>query len=975
MLSKVKPRTDTDPADWVLIFVCWIIYLGGIFYFSRLYSSWEYIALGAVPVLISAWYLGMIVGAFSSLFSISTHLGLVILRGNSPQSLDSLLINHLVGFALLAITGMFVGHLRDLQKKSKLELLSLAENNKKISKLSQILEATNRLTTNLMSSQEWLNELPGSLKNIGAAADVDHLILMQLTGEGTENYFLRTHHYWAVDTSLTDGKPQQTIPNELLHWINDANPGIPEIGQLKDLSQDLCRAFSFGTRGEFVILPIFANTALWGFLGFENNQHNATWDAPEINTFKSVAQTLGSIIYKKLIEDHLNLRAKELDSLQKASTNLSSGVQLETNIHTILSQILELTPAKDASVFLLRNLEPEFYISLGNNQQQLLPFSHPGEKEISQLVGLTSQDQFISNIQSFADIPPGLATQNEAVISYALKAVSEVIGVLNIWYDKPREFNDEEKTILRLLADQAASAIVNVQFLQSEREQRILADSLRKANIQLSDNLDLKQVLESILEQVLTLVSARDSHIFLYNGEKLEFGAVKYADDVQHDPVKIPGKDSIFYQTAKFAEKILVPDIQSEKSLQSLWKTGSLISLPLVFQRTVIGIMNISFYEPGDFDDQLLQVLNLLSNQAAIAIKNARTYEAEREQRQLAQALQHTGRAIQSSLDLEVVLDQILTQIASVIPYNSANLIMIENGNAIVVRQQGYNLNNEEFLDQKPIDPFDVTRFITLEKMTETKQPIIIPNTDEDSDWIKTRTTEEVLSWAGAPILDGDKVIGFLSLNNHTRNFYQPEQAETLSAFASQAAIALVHARLHKEIQEMAVTDPLTGIFNRRGLDRWGQYEIDRAKRFASPLSAIFFDLDHFKEINDTYGHDAGDTVLQQVVSCTQGVIRKIDIFSRVGGEEFLIILPETSMPIAVEIAERLRNTVADCEIFINSEQIKLTISLGVVELSDSINDLQELINAADKYMYEAKQTGRNRSSFPQPELSSNDSN
>ncbi len=249
--------------------------------------------------------------------------------------------------------------------------------------------------------------------------------------------------------------------------------------------------------------------------------------------------------------------------------------------------------------------------------------------------------------------------------------------------------------------------------------------------------------------------------------------------------------------------------------------------------------------------------------------------------------------------------------------------------------------------------------------MTISKEPIIIPDTEKDPSWIKTATTENILSWAGAPILDGEKVIGFLSLNNQTRNFYRSDQAGTLTAFASQAAIALVHARLHKEIQEMAITDPLTGIFNRRGLDRWGQYEIDRAKRFFSPLAAIYFDLDHFKEINDTYGHDAGDHVLQQVVSCCQAVVRKIDIFARIGGEEFLIILPETSLPIAIQIAERLRDAIATCQIMVHSQQISISISLGVVELTDEINDLPELINTADQYMYISKQSGRNRSSYP----------
>lgn len=945
--------------------ISWIIYLVGLFYFARHDNAWVLIALGALPVIISAWFLGMTFGAFSAFIAVALHLGVSIVQGGYATTLNMLILNHLVSLSILAVSGMFIGHLRDLQNKSHQELISLKENNQRLTKLSRVLEATNQLTIDLMSSQDWLNKIPLLLKKIGSASGVDHLAILQLTGDGREDFTINTHHYWGSEDNLSEGAVQQSVSPGLRGWITESQNGIPETGYLKDLSSDLREEFTFADEGEFVVFPIFANNALWGYLGFENNQTGKNLDTPEINTFRSIVQTLGSIIYKKLIEEHLDLRARELDSLQKASSNISSSDQLETSLQSVLSQILDLTPAFDTSVYLDRNQNLEFFISLGMNKQQSLPFSHPGELELSELVISINQDLFISNLQQFNDIPSGLVSQEEAVISFALKAATEVIGVLNIWYSSPRVFDDDEITILRLLADQATSAIVNIQYLQAEREQRMLADSLRKANMQLSDNLDLKQVLESILDQVLTLVSARDSLIFLYDGKTLEFGAVKYAENVQRDPVLPPDKNSIFYQTARKGERILVPDIQSEKNLQGIWKTGSLISMPLIFHRTVIGVMNITFFEPGELDVQLLQVLNLLSNQAAISINNARTFEAEREQRRLAQALQHTGRAIQSSLDLEVVLDQILSQISTVIPYHSANLILIENGNAIVVRQQVHSNDQDKSERDQTVAPFDVTRFNTLEIMTETRKPIIIPDTDIDPNWVKTETTDGVLSWAGAPILDENKVIGFLSLNNQTRNFYRPEQAETLSAFASQAAIALVHARLHKEIQKMAITDPLTEIFNRRGLDRWGQYEIERAKRFSSTLSAIYFDLDNFKEINDTYGHDAGDNVLQQVVSCCQSVVRKIDIFSRIGGEEFLIILPETPLPIAVQVAERLRETVAACEITINSHLIQITISLGIVELTDEISDLPDLINAADKFMYRSKQAGRNRSSFP----------
>ncbi|MGB2954643.1 MAG: diguanylate cyclase [Anaerolineales bacterium] len=1107
------------PSDWVMLALSWLVYIGGLIFFARADTSWVFLTLGALPVIVTGWTLGMSFGAGAAFLSVLIHLLFQLIFPTNTEVVNLFLFQHLVGFALLTIAGMLIGHLRDLQNKTSSELAALAENNQQLLKLSQLLKSVNQVTTDLISASDWTDKLPDLICEIGLAAELDHLFLFQLTGNGTVNYSGRNYHFLA--NSQADGSQilnqEQLVPSfEILNWIRTAENVIPSADDLADLTPETRTLLALHDSGNFVVFPIFTDTALWGFIGYENYLPADNWDPLELSTYKSIAQVLGSTFYKKLIEEHLNLRAKELDSLKKTSTNISSSDHLDSGLHAVLSQILELTPAYDTNIYLKRNQNLEFFISLGENRQQSLPFSHPGELEISRIVGDTNQDLYISNIVEFSGIDTKAADKHEALISFALIAATEVIGVLNIWFSTVREFPQEEKTILRLLADQAATAIINIQFLQTEREQRILADSLRKANLLLSDNLELKHVLESILDQVLMLVSARDSHILLYDGTTLEFGAVAYAENVQPDPVHLPGKDSIFYKSARNGARIMVPDIQAELTLKDTWKTGSLISLPLIFHNKVIGVMNVTFFEPGNLDDQLLQVLDLLSNQAAIAINNARTFEAEREQRKLAQALQHTGRVIQSSLDLEVVLDHILTQIASVIPYHSANLMLVEKGYARIVRHQGYQEITEENPEGFFSKPFKIADFSTLKMMTESKVPLIIPDTQSDTQWVKTRSTAKVLSWAGAPILDGDQVLGYLSLNNQNRHFYQPEQAETLSAFAGQASIALKHAhlfqqiqqhvrelgalheatsilvttlkleellsrilegavkaisstalgalflidedkkgltkkaeygkgssfnekypldsedclpvsvflknqpekyenpsdmlqsviaaplptqegvlgvvilagyepdkfsendltiltniaattasairnaQLHKEIEDLAITDPLTKIFNRRGLEQWGQYEIDRAKRFNSPLSVLFFDLDYFKEINDTYGHEIGDQVLQQVVSCCQEVIRKIDIFARIGGEEFVLILPETLLPVAVNVAERIRKNISNCTMMANSHQIKMTVSLGVSELTEETNDLNLLINAADHLMYQAKQAGRN---------------
>ncbi len=172
--------------------------------------------------------------------------------------------------------------------------------------------------------------------------------------------------------------------------------------------------------------------------------------------------------------------------------------------------------------------------------------------------------------------------------------------------------------------------------------------------------------------------------------------------------------------------------------------------------------------------------------------------------------------------------------------------------------------------------------------------------------------------------------------------------------------------KANEEIRIMSITDPLTGIYNRGYLAEHLPREITRAKRYKHPLSLIMCDIDFFKKVNDTYGHQAGDQVLKKFVQSINDSIRNnIDWVARYGGEEFVVVLPETDSGTACHIAERLRNTVSGKEIYVQKKQIHITASFGVAVFDPSTpgNNIsyESIINQADKYLYQAKHEGRNR--------------
>jgi diguanylate cyclase (GGDEF)-like protein len=163
---------------------------------------------------------------------------------------------------------------------------------------------------------------------------------------------------------------------------------------------------------------------------------------------------------------------------------------------------------------------------------------------------------------------------------------------------------------------------------------------------------------------------------------------------------------------------------------------------------------------------------------------------------------------------------------------------------------------------------------------------------------------------------------------------------------------------LNVELERIAHTDPLTGAYNRRYFFDVAKQCIELAKREKHSISIVMIDIDKFKKINDSFGHDTGDNVIKCLVDEVSGIIRASDVFSRFGGEEFILLFPNTELHGALITSEKIRKTIANCS---KIDKISFTISLGVSEYNESENDINDVIKRADKALYNAKRNGRNR--------------
>lgn len=191
---------------------------------------------------------------------------------------------------------------------------------------------------------------------------------------------------------------------------------------------------------------------------------------------------------------------------------------------------------------------------------------------------------------------------------------------------------------------------------------------------------------------------------------------------------------------------------------------------------------------------------------------------------------------------------------------------------------------------------------------------------------------------------------------------FKDDAKSRLDLFGNGMALAFNNALTHDRLQKLAALDSLTSIYNRRfGMARLGE-EFSRAIRANSPLGVMMFDIDHFKEVNDTYGHLTGDRVLVQVAKTAKLALRKGDILMRYGGEEFLAIFPAASKENALALGERLRRMVEDTSVLDGDQIICVTISIGVTSYPElEVTDEQDLVKRADEALYKAKETGRNK--------------
>jgi len=322
------------------------------------------------------------------------------------------------------------------------------------------------------------------------------------------------------------------------------------------------------------------------------------------------------------------------------------------------------------------------------------------------------------------------------------------------------------------------------------------------------------------------------------------------------------------------------------------------------------------------------------------------------------QLLYDVARSLTSTLNLPELLGRIAQQVGERLKFPQFSIMLLGEDGKLEVKgayPAGQGTEGQIFALGEGV----------CGKVAQTLRSVYIPSLADDKTLYVRRSSADAQTGSlfCVPMIHQETVLGVLNFQRPEPAAFGPHEIELLTAVADQAAVAVKNALLHEETVTLSITDPLTGVPNRRHLFARLEMELARSHRFGTPLSVLMIDIDHFKILNDHAGHRVGDSVLRKVAELMRGMVRKVDVLARYGGEEFMLLLPQITKEEAVDVAEKLRSAVSTAPLDEGKHQPlgAVTVSVGVATFPLDAVALEPLVDAADSALYASKRNGRNR--------------
>ncbi len=580
----------------------------------------------------------------------------------------------------------------------------------------------------------------------------------------------------------------------------------------------------------------------------------------------------------------------------------------------------------------------------------------------------TREPVFIEDASSDALVDPDWVTEFGLRTLMVLPVISrdEVKGIVIVERrGLKRYFTERQVEVCNAILAQASAGLENAARYAEEHRRRSEADTLYRASRELASSLDLDQVLENACRLAARSTGASGCSAFLLNEAsgclepRLMFGSGARRTSFPPDSgIPIDAFEEM-YILAQRPQALRLARPEDNPSLPRFLRvSGSLLVAPFYIRGGVGGLLCVNDNTETEYSDAQAGQLALVANETALAVINARLHEKIKTNATQMASLVQLANAIGSTAELATIASLALESVRHLFDCSAGLIYRIDEKQGVMrcVESFGYTQDVLERISRPPYprveDCWTVSegRLIGIDDLSETK--------------VACRTLEKI--GQGSTMCVGmqaeGRTLGVMHVRSERPNAFGEEDQQLALAFADQVGLALQRAFLFEEINRLAMTDPLTGVFNVRRLEEVLADELGRARRYKRAVSFLMVDVDNLKSYNDTLGHQQGDIVLSQVASIVDSSTREMDRVFRYGGDEFCVILPETDSDEAAVVAEKVRRAVADFH-FAGEEKVpdgSITISVGVASFPRDCDEEAGLIHKADLALYAAKQIGRN---------------